>query len=122
MSTLPANAARFAALGHPARLGILRCIVQGPEAGLAVGEIQRHLGIPASTLSHHLGTLSANGLVSVTRRGTFLLVRADFVNLRQLTGYLWEDCCAGTAGLTGTASPAPAAAPATGAWRDIEED
>ncbi len=86
---------RLKALGHPVRLAILRRIVQGPESGTAAGEIQEHVGIPASTLSHHLACLSEAGLVQVEREGTFLHYRANFHALRALTDYLWKDCCAG---------------------------
>lgn len=85
------------ALGHPVRLSILRLIVQGIEGGTPVGEIQEHIGIPASTLSHHLSCLSEGDLVLVEREGTILRYRANFHNLRALTDYLWKDCCAGGA-------------------------
>ena len=78
------------ALGHPVRLSILRLIVQGPEAGTPAGEIQEHVGIPASTLSHHLACLAEGELVQVEREGTFLRYRADFATLQSLTEYLWE--------------------------------
>ncbi len=87
------SAARFAALGHPARLGILRFIVQGEMAGTPVGEIQAALGIPPSTLSHHLSTLAKAQLVRIERRGTTLLYRADFEILQGLSAHLWENCC-----------------------------
>lgn len=93
MSTLEQQAERLAALGHPIRLSILRQIVQGELAGTPAGEIQQALGIPASTLSHHLGTLSAAQLVRVERQGTTLRYRADFDTLKGLTAYIWEDCC-----------------------------
>jgi DNA-binding transcriptional ArsR family regulator len=93
MSPLEQQAERLAALGHPIRLSILRQIVQGALAGTPAGEIQQALGIPASTLSHHLGTLSAARLVAVERQGTTLRYRADFDTLKGLTAYIWEDCC-----------------------------
>lgn len=83
------------ALGHPVRLSILRRVVQGPEEGTSAGEVQEHVGIPASTLSHHLACLAEAGLVRVEREGTFLRYQADFSTLRALTEYLWKDCCAG---------------------------
>lgn len=46
------------ALGHPVRLSILRLVVQGPEVGTPVGELQDRIGIPASTLRHHLACLA----------------------------------------------------------------
>jgi len=86
---------RLKALGHPVRLGILRLVVQGPEAGTPAGEIQEQVGIPASTLSHHLGCLAEADLVRAEREGTTLRYRAHFPTLRALTEYLWEDCCSG---------------------------
>lgn len=89
------NAERFKALGHPLRLSILRLIVQGPEVGTPAGEIQEHVGIPASTLSHHLSCLADTHLVQVEREGTTLRYQANFRTLRALTEYLWKDCCSG---------------------------
>lgn len=89
------NAERFKALGHPIRLSILRLIVQGPELGTPAGEIQEQVGIPASTLSHHLSCLAGTQLVAVEREGTTLRYRADFRTLHALTEYLWKGCCAG---------------------------
>lgn len=91
--SLEAHAEALAALGHPVRLAILRCVVRGPEAGTPAGEIQASLQIPASTLSHHLATLSAANLVQAERQGTFLRYRADFGTLRALTDFIWKDCC-----------------------------
>jgi len=88
-------AEQLKALGHPVRLAILRSVVQGPEAGTPAGDLQVHLDIPASTLSHHLATLSEAGLVLATREGTTLRYRAEFGMLRALTEYLWQDCCSG---------------------------
>ena len=89
------SAAQMAALGHPVRLGILRAVVKGPKEGTPAGDLQARLDIPASTLSHHLATLSGAGLVISERQGTFLLYRAEYRALRALTDFLWEDCCQG---------------------------
>ncbi len=93
---LEENADRFKALGHSVRLSILRVIVQGPEAGTPAGAIQEAVGIPASTLSHHLSCLADTGLVEVAREGTILRYRANFHTLRALTEYLWQGCCSGS--------------------------
>ena len=53
------------------------------------------MGIPASTLSHHLACLSETGLVEVAREGTTLRYRAHFEALHRLMDYLWQDCCKG---------------------------
>jgi DNA-binding transcriptional ArsR family regulator len=97
---LDQNSERFKALGHPVRLAILRRIVQGHADGTPAGAIQEAVGIPASTLSHHLACLAETGLVQVERAGTILRYRAHFEVLHQLTDYLWLDCCKGGSGST----------------------
>ena len=92
---LAQNSDRFKALGHPVRLAILRLIVQGRQEGTPAGEIQAAIGIPASTLSHHLACLAEGDLVLVEREGTTLRYRAHFEALHRLTDYLWADCCKG---------------------------
>jgi DNA-binding transcriptional ArsR family regulator len=92
-SKVDRHAVQLSALGHPARLEILRFVVQGGSEGTAAGEIQQHLDLPASTLSHHLKRLSSTGLLVARNEGTFIYYRADYDALRTLTSYLWEDCC-----------------------------
>jgi ArsR family transcriptional regulator, arsenate/arsenite/antimonite-responsive transcriptional repressor len=87
------HAEQLSALGHPARLAILRYIVQSGEEGAAAGEIQNHVDLPASTLSHHLKRLSSAGLVRTRNEGTFHYYSPQYDALRALTAYLWEDCC-----------------------------
>ena len=108
MDTLSQQSERLAALGHPIRLSILRHIVQGEQAGTPAGEIQQALGIPASTLSHHLSTLSAAQLVGVERQGTTLRYRADFDTLRALIAFILEDCCRRDSGKEACCLPAAA--------------
>lgn len=92
---LDAHAEQFGALGHPARLAILRHVVQAGPKGAAAGDIQAELDIPASTLSHHLDRLARTGLLEAERQGTYIFYRAVFTALRALTDFLWEDCCKG---------------------------
>ena len=82
-------------LGHPARLSIVRLVVQGPMEGTPAGEIQARLDMPGSTLSHHLSDLAEAGLLIATRQGTTIRYAAHFDRLRALTEYLWQDCCGG---------------------------
>jgi ArsR family transcriptional regulator len=88
-------ARRLKALGHPGRLSILRVVVQGPVDGTPAGEIQTQLGMPGSTLSHHLADLAEAGLLAATRQGTTIRYAACFDHLLALTEYLWQDCCGG---------------------------
>jgi DNA-binding transcriptional ArsR family regulator len=92
---LETAAKRLAELGHPVRLTVVRLLVQAGPPGLAVGEIQSRLGIPQSTLSHHLAHLVAAGLISQTREGRVLRCRADYQALKEVLDFLLQDCCAG---------------------------
>lgn len=97
-SKLERHAEQLAALGSVVRLAILRRIVQGAEAGTAVGDLQTKLDIPWSTLSHHLERLASSGLIKARPEGKFIFYRAEYGALRALTDYLWEDCCKGGGG------------------------
>ena len=83
------------ALAHEGRLAVLRAVVSGPVEGTPVGQIQTLVGLPASTLSHHLADLAKAELVVATRQGTTIRYRVRFDQLRALTEYLWQDCCGG---------------------------
>lgn len=94
MSTkLDQVAEQLSALGHPVRLKILRFVVQSGGGGAAAGDIQAHLDMPASTLSHHLKRLVDAGLMTTRGEGTFHLYAADYKALHALTDFIWEDCC-----------------------------
>jgi ArsR family transcriptional regulator len=93
MAKLEQHAEQFGALGHPARLAILRHIVQVGPGGATTTELQEKLAIPWTTLNHHLDRLVAAGVVSARREGKFVFHTADYEALRALTDFLWEDCC-----------------------------
>ena len=82
-------------LGNPTRLEIFRLLVRAGEEGLAVGDLQAHLGIPASTLSHHVAQLVNVGLVSQEREGRVLRCQPNWTLMGALVAYLTEECCRG---------------------------
>jgi DNA-binding transcriptional ArsR family regulator len=92
-SKLECHAEQLSALGHPVRLKILRFVVQAGAGGAAAGDIQAHVDLPASTLSHHLKRLLDADLFTSRGEGTFHYYTAKYESLRVLTEYLWEDCC-----------------------------
>ena len=86
----------FSALGTESRLQILRLLLSAHPDGLVAGEIQSELGVPASTLSHHLDRLKAEELVVVKRESTFLRYSANTAVLEELLGFLFAECCSRT--------------------------
>jgi DNA-binding transcriptional ArsR family regulator len=84
----------FAAAGSASRLEVLRALVRAGPEGLPVSEIQKRLGIPASTLAHHLRFLAAAGLIVQERRGRQLLSRANYERISALADFLLHACCA----------------------------
>jgi ArsR family transcriptional regulator, arsenate/arsenite/antimonite-responsive transcriptional repressor len=87
------SADRFAALGAEPRLQIMRLLLSAHPTGMVAGEIQEELGIPASTLSHHLEKLRQVELVQVRRASTFLWYKANTEALQEVLGFLYEECC-----------------------------
>jgi ArsR family transcriptional regulator, arsenate/arsenite/antimonite-responsive transcriptional repressor len=83
----------FGALGAEARLRIVRLLLAAHPEGLVVGEIGSELGIPPSTLSHHLDKLKSEGLVSVRRESTFLRCTANTAALEEIVRFLFAECC-----------------------------
>jgi len=83
----------FSALGNEARVRIVRLLLAAHPDGLVVGQIQAELGIPNSTLSHHLEKLKHQGLVKVRRDRQFLWYTANSDALRDLLAFLFAECC-----------------------------
>lgn len=88
-------------LGNPTRLEVIRLLVRAGPQGLSVGEVQEHLGIPASTLSHHLMHLVSAGLVRQEREGRVLRCTPNMPLLQGLVAMLTEECCAGVPAAAG---------------------
>lgn len=85
----------LAELGHPHRLLVFRLLVQAAEVGMPVGAIQQRLGIPKSTLAHHLAQLMACGLMTQHREGRVQRCRIDIAAAQALRRFFVQDCCDG---------------------------
>ena len=83
----------LAAMGTEPRLRIIRLLLSAHPDGMVVGEIQEELGIPPSTLSHHLEKLRNEDLVTVQRESTFLRYSANAEVLQELLAFLYAECC-----------------------------
>jgi len=88
-------AVELAALGNKTRLRIFKLLVRAGHDGLNVGKIQAHLRIPASTLAHHLATLSRADLLQQSQQGREVRCSVDFETMNGLIAYLTEQCCTG---------------------------
>jgi len=71
----------------------MRLLLSAHPGGLVVNEIQEELGIPASTLSHHLEKLKNEDLVVVQRESTFMRYRANTQGLQEILRFLYAECC-----------------------------
>ena len=81
------------AMGTEPRLKIMRLLLSSYPGGMVVGDIQSELGIPKSTLSHHLEKLKIVGLVRVNRERQFLRYSANTETLKTLFAFLFDECC-----------------------------
>ena len=96
-SDTDAQLVRFAdmlsAMGTEPRLRIVRLLLAAHPEGMVVGEIGAELGIPNSTLSHHLEKLKNEELVKVRRESAFLRYSANTEVLQELLAFLYAECC-----------------------------
>ena len=97
------------ALGNLTRLSIFRLLVQAGKQGLIVGQIQRALDIPASTLSHHVACLVRAGLVAQERRSRELICRTRYDTMYAVLDFLSAECCSGVSIAPASDDAAPAA-------------
>jgi DNA-binding transcriptional ArsR family regulator len=84
----------LAALAQPSRLEVFRLLVSS-DTELCAGEIANRLDLPKSTLSFHLKELTHAGLVEARRDARSIIYRVRAEGIRELLGFLTEDCCQG---------------------------
>lgn len=85
----------FAALSQETRLDVLRLLISAEPAGLAAGEIGDRLGVRQNTMSTNLAILERAGLIKSQREGRSIRYFAELGGVRELLGFLMEDCCNG---------------------------
>ncbi|MGI9316969.1 MAG: ArsR/SmtB family transcription factor [bacterium] len=84
----------FAAAGSEPRLKVLLTLVRAGPEGLTIGEIIERVGLPASTLAHHLKFLGAGGLIEQQKKGRAVMSRANYPVIEALAAFLLNECCA----------------------------
>ena len=85
----------LSALAQEHRLALFRLLVQAGAQGMAAGSIADALGLPNSSLSFHLASLTKAGLIRQERHSRSLVYSADYAAMNDLVGYLMENCCGG---------------------------
>lgn len=99
---LPTAVEALSALAHSSRLAVFRLLVRAGAQGVAAGEIAREVGALPNTLSTHLAILGNAGLIHSRREGRSILYSADYDRMRDLLGFLVDDCCAGRPEICGS--------------------
>jgi DNA-binding transcriptional ArsR family regulator len=103
-SMLDAVARRFALLGDPTRLRIVRVLHERGEA--TVGEIAAAVGTTAANASQHLGRLLLGGVAGRSRDGQAVRYRITDDTIGQLCEIVCGSVAAGTKPATGLAEAA----------------
>jgi len=91
-------AKQLEALGNTTRLEVFRTLIQAGHEGLPVGDIQKRLSIPASTLSHHIAKLVQTELIKQDRESRMLYCKANYNTMTQLMTFLMQNCCEAESG------------------------
>ena len=76
-------AAGFKALGDPHRVAILHLLAITAEP-VCVVDVERHIDLAQSTISHHLKTLVEAGIISRERRGKWSYYSIEDARLAEL--------------------------------------
>jgi len=87
----------LAALSQGHRLQAFRALVVAGSTGLSAGELALAVRLTPAALSFHLKELMYAGLITQERRGRFQIYRACFERMRDLLGFLTDNCCDGEA-------------------------
>jgi DNA-binding transcriptional ArsR family regulator len=85
----------FAELGNVSRLEVMRLLIKAGRDGMSIGDIQAHLGIPASTLSFHLRGRAGAGLVEQEKQGRTVICRTCRDRVNEAIAFLKAECCVG---------------------------
>ena len=83
------------ALAHSTRLAVFRFLLRVAPESRAAGVVSEALGIAPATLSFHLAELRRAGLIVSRRESRSIMYGANDQAMRDLLGYLMEDCCQG---------------------------
>lgn len=113
-------AEQLAALGHPARLRVLRTLMAAGTDGALAGDLAGVAELAPNATTFHLNRLRLAGLVYRQRVGREARYCADFAAVQALLDFLGETCCA-RVDADGHCGPVCGVASGAGAAPDTEE-
>ncbi|AVO38960.1 ArsR/SmtB family transcription factor [Pukyongiella litopenaei] len=87
--------AALSALAHDLRIDIFRRLTRAGDHGMPAGELATAIGARPNTVSNNLALLTAAGLIRSRREGRSIRYFARMDGMRDLLGFLMEDCCGG---------------------------
>ena len=87
------------ALAQSTRLDTFRLLVKSEPDGVPAGELARTIGVPQNTMSAHLAILARAGLIIGERQSRSIIYRANLKTFQNLTLFMVQDCCGGSAEL-----------------------
>lgn len=97
----------LAELGNVARLRLFSLLVRAGHAGLTITELRQALGMPASTLAHHLRGMVNAGLVRQERQGREVRCWPEFQLIDAAWAHFRRECCQGVVVETKVAAKPP---------------
>ncbi len=83
----------FAALGHPKRIKVLELLLEKLPGDATFGEVQKHTGIAASTLTHHLREMENGNIIIRQPQGTSTRLTLNLNHLQNTLAGLMQQCC-----------------------------
>jgi DNA-binding transcriptional ArsR family regulator len=96
-------ASLFAAFAHPTRIAVLRCLLKHCRSGLQFGDLSNELGIPPSTLKHHVDEMERAGVLVREAQGRATILKLDLDALAGVAVQLSRLCCSAETGQQSTA-------------------
>lgn len=88
---------QLSALGHPARLRVLRTLMAAGTAGTAARALADAAALAPNAATFHLDRLRLAGLVHRHRLGRETRYKADFAAVQALLEFMTATCCADAA-------------------------
>ena len=85
----------MAELGNVARLRIFSLLVRAGHEGMTITDVRNALGMPASTLAHHLRGMLEAGLVRQERQGREVRCSPEFSLIDAAWAHFRAECCQG---------------------------